>query len=88
MKKSDSLNIAQCKISPETNTKRKVFSQTSKTFDPLNFALPVTIRGKLLMRKIWKLEVGWDYLLPEEICSEMKKLSRDLKMLSEVSFPR
>ena len=86
--KSDSLNIAQCKIDPQANTKRKVLSQTSKTFDPLNFALPVTIRGKLLMRKIWKLEVGWDDPLPEEICSEMKKLSRDLEMLSEVSFPR
>ena len=48
----------------------------------------MTIRGKLLMRKIWKLEVGWDDPLPDEICSEMKKLSRDLEMLSEVTYPR
>ena len=84
----DSMNIALCKIDPEANTKRKILSQTSKLFDPLNFTLPVTIRGKLLMRKIWKLEKGWDDTLPDEICSEMKKLSRDLEMLSEVTFPR
>ena len=42
----DSLKIAHCKIDPESNTKRKILSQTSKLFDPLNFALPVTVREK------------------------------------------
>ena len=86
--KLDSLSIAPCKIDSEANTKRKVLSQTSKVFDPLNFVLPITIRGKILMRKIWKLEVGWDDQLPEEVCQEMKKLSKDLEMSSELSFPR
>ena len=40
------------------------------------------------MRKIWKLNVGWDDPLPADICSEMKNLSRDLEMLSEIKFPR
>ena len=84
----DSLSIAPCKIDSAANTKRKVLSQTSKLFDPLNFALPITVRGKILMRKIWKLEVGWDEQLPKEICDEMKRLSKDLEMLSELSFPR
>ena len=84
----DSLSIAPCKIDSLANTKRKVLSQTSKVFDPLNFALPITIRGKILMRKIWKLEVGWDEQLPQEVCDEMKRLSKDLEMLSELSFLR
>ena len=84
----DSLSIAPCKIDMDLNTKRKVLSQTSKIFDPLSFVLPITIRGKILMRKIWKLEVGWDDQLPKEICDEMKRLSKDLEMLSELSFPR
>ena len=84
----DTLSFAPCKIDSEANTKRKVLSQTSKLFDPLNLALPVTIRGRILMRKLWKLSVGWDDPLPSEMCSEMKNLSRDLEMLSELSFPR
>lgn len=62
-----SLIIGQCNNSPQANIKRKVLSQTSKLYEPLNFALPITTRGKLLLR-IWKLEVGWNEPLPEEIC--------------------
>ena len=84
----DVLKLAPCSVDPEANTKRKILSQTSKVFDPLNLVLPVTIRGRLLMRKIWKLDVGWDDKLPKEICNEMKGLSRDLEMLSQLEFPR
>ena len=86
--KQDTLSIAPCKLDSEANTKRKVLSQTSKLFDPINFALPITIRGKILMRKIWKLGLGWDDQLPQDITNEMKKLSKDLNMVSELSFPR
>ena len=72
----DSLSLASCNIDSGANTKRKILSQTSKVFDPLNLALPVTIRGRILMRKVWKLDVGWDSQLPKEICNEMKSLSR------------
>ena len=40
------------------------------------------------MGKIWKLDVEWDNKLPEEICAEMKTVSRDVEMLSELNFPR
>ena len=80
----DSLSLASCNIDSGANTKRKILSQTSKVFDPSNLVLPVTIRGRILMRKVWKLDVGWDSQLPKEICNEMKSLSRDLEMLSEL----
>ena len=40
------------------------------------------------MRKIWKLKVEWDDKLPPDICTEMKILSKDLEMLSQIQFPR
>ena len=86
--KEDTLSIAPCKIDSLANTKRKVLSQTSKLFDPISFALPITIKGKILMRKIWKLDVGWDEVLPQDICNEMKKISKDLELVSKISFPR
>ena len=84
----DTLKIAPCKIDSSANTKRKILSQTSKIFDPLNLVLPVTIRGRILMRKIWNLNVTWDEALPNEICTEMRSLSRDFEMLSELHFDR
>ena len=47
----DTLSVAPCEINPEADTKRKVLSQTSKVFDPLNLVLPVTIRGRILNEK-------------------------------------
>ena len=55
----DTLRLAPCSVEAAADTKRKVLSQISKVFDPLNFTLPVTIRGRVLMRKVWKLEVDW-----------------------------
>ena len=84
----DTLSVAHCNLVPSADTKRKVLSQTSKVYDPLNLTLPVTVRGRVLMRKIWKLEAGWDDKLPKDICNEMKNLTRDLEMLSTLEFPR
>ena len=85
---NDSLSLAPCNINVKADTKRQVLSQVNKVFDPLNFSLPVSIRGKILMRKIWKLGLGWDDKVPLEINNEMKNLGRDLEMLSVLEFPR
>ena len=85
---SDTLSLAPCNVEAAADTKRKVLPQISKVFDPLNFTLPVTIRGRVLMRKVWKLEVEWDQKVPKEITTEMKSISKDFEMLSELSFTR
>ena len=84
----DTLSLAPCSVEETADTKRKVLSQISKVFDPLNFTLPVTIRGRILMRKVWKLELEWDQKVPKEISNEMKSISKDFGMLPELSFPR
>ncbi|XP_068232042.1 uncharacterized protein [Palaemon carinicauda] len=40
---SDTLSLAPCSVEAAADTKRKVLSQISKIFDPLNFTLPVSI---------------------------------------------
>ncbi len=84
----DTLKIASIKMNENLNTKRKVLSQITKVYDPLNFALPVTIRGRIIMRKIWKQNLNWDDQLPEEICKEVEKIVKDTEMITEVSYPR
>ena len=48
-------------------TKRTFLSDVSKVFDPLGFCTPVTVRGKILLQKAWKLTITWDEPLPSDI---------------------
>ena len=49
------------------STKRQLLSEISKVFDPLSLCLPVTIRGRLLMKMTWAEEMGWDDALNQDI---------------------
>ena len=85
---SDQICLAPVQIKEGIRTKREILSQISKVYDPLNLALPVTVRGRILMRKVWKSGVEWDKEVPKDLQNEMKKLGGDLEMLSELKFPR
>ncbi len=69
-------------------TKRKLYSDLSRVFDPLGFVSCVTIRGKLLLQQLWCLSVEWDEQVPETIQSLWEEYKRDLKSLVKVSLPR
>ena len=84
----DSLSLAPCVVEAEADTKRKILSHISKLFDPLGLTLPMSIKGRILMRKIWKLGLEWDQKVPKEINNEMKVLTKDMEMIPELSFPR
>ena len=84
---SDSMRLSDFNLT-SVNTKRQLLSQISKVFDPLSLFLPITIRGRLLMRKTWEQGMGWE----DEIDSELKilweKLHSDLNSLKTISFER
>ena len=41
-------------------TKRELLQESSKVFDPLGIATPVTIQAKLLIQKIWMKQIERD----------------------------
>ena len=54
-------------------TKREVLQQSCKTFDPIGFATPVTIRAKILIQTLWRRGVDWEKPLDNALCSHWNK---------------
>ncbi|CAL8128699.1 unnamed protein product [Orchesella dallaii] len=71
-----------------TYTKRIILSEMSQLFDPLGWLAPVTIKAKILMQQIWKLQIDWDVALPENIQQEWIRHKSSLKTLELIKIPR
>ena len=85
---NDTVSLANFELDINANTKRTILAQTSKIFDPLSLFLPVTIRGRLLMRSLWKLKVDWDEIVPPEMIKTWQSLYHEYNQLKEISAPR
>ena len=69
-------------------TKRGLLSDMSIVFDSLGLMAPVTVRGKLLMKKIWSERIGWGQEISAESSTSWKQLHKDLNNLRLLEFPR
>ena len=87
--KTDTMSLADVHFDGNRRlTKRRLLSNVSRVFDPLALTLPVTIKGRILMKQVWDEGTDWD----EEVSSEVKavwaKLRVDLAALQSLTFPR
>ena len=69
-------------------TKRELLQESSKVFDPLGIATPVTIQAKLLIQKIWTTQIEWDEPLGAELAKEWQQIADDLCQLHQYSIHR
>ena len=69
-------------------TKRTVVSEVSKLFDPLGILLPFTILLRIFIQKLWKANISWDCVLPQNLVLEWEKLVFDLKKILKITIPR
>ena len=67
-------------------TKRDVLHSVAKIFDPLGLVSPVTFHGKVLLQKLWIVNVSWDDPLPMELFKEWKKVSQSLTEISSLKI--
>ena len=84
----DSLKLNPRLSVPEANPKRKILAQSSAVFGLLSLCLPVTIKGRLLLRDLWKHKLGWDDAISEDLCTRWKVLYQELLLLNSLEFPR
>ncbi|KAG5892707.1 hypothetical protein JTB14_011167 [Gonioctena quinquepunctata] len=45
-------------------TKRILLSMVARCYDPVGLVAPFILYLKLLMKKLWKLKIGWDDMVP------------------------
>ena len=65
-----------------------VMSQLNGIYDPLGLIVPVTIKGKVLMRSLWADELDWDTQLQEPHSSRWIDFSWEMLQIGTLSFPR
>jgi len=84
----DTLSTKEVVFEDKPLTMRRLLSNVSLLFDPLGLLSPLTITARILMQSTWKLKIGWDTTLPEEVQTEWKTLAASYDGFSHISFPR
>ncbi|XP_073763460.1 uncharacterized protein [Danio rerio] len=78
----------QVEISDKPFTKRGVLSVINSLYDPLGFAVPVSIEGRSILREISTDISEWDTPLPKEKQERWQKWKDSLKHLQHLKIPR
>ena len=69
-------------------TKRKALEITSSCFDPFGVLNPLFLGPKIFLQKLWKLQVGWDQPLNQELSDEFEQLLSEVKAQMGFKIPR
>lgn len=76
-------------LPPSTQvTKRSILSAIASLYDPNGWVTPVIFRAKLLLQKLWLLNLDWDEPTPDDVHTEWQHISNDLPQLSHLRLPR
>ena len=65
------------------STKRGILAKLARTYDPLGFASPLTLTGKLIYRAACDTKNGWDAPLPDAIAKLWNKWDSELPVQVE-----
>ena len=68
-----------------------VLSQVNGIYDPLGLATPMTIKMKIMMKRLWMedtKELGWDDPIPNDLRRGWIELFRELCEMDDIVFQR
>ncbi|XP_071573556.1 uncharacterized protein [Temnothorax nylanderi] len=69
-------------------TKRSMLSALSKIFDPLGLLGPITLVAKILIQRVWKLNLAWDETVPMDIHTAWLQFQDQLSIIHDFTIPR
>ena len=85
----DSLSVSTPAVQSDVEfTKRSIASNLGKVYDLLGLYSPYTVTGKILLRRLWELKVGWDEPAPPSIQESWQAWISQLDIISRHSVPR
>ncbi|KAH0812042.1 hypothetical protein GEV33_010749 [Tenebrio molitor] len=73
---------------PGKITKRSILSTIAKIFDPLGLKAPFLVNAKLLLQKLWQLQLQWDQSVPNPLAEEWHRFLNELCHLSNLNILR
>ena len=90
--KQDTLKVSRRICSRDCSkpiTQRIVLSVVSAVFDPIGLIIPYTIKARLLLKEIWRVNgQRWDDHLPDDISDRSLEWCSALPKLEQFSIPR
>ncbi|XP_036334764.1 uncharacterized protein LOC118745419 [Rhagoletis pomonella] len=69
-------------------TKREVLQVLMSIFDPLGLLACYTVGLKILLQRVWRVNIGWDEELPEALCGDWRQWKRLLPLMQAVEISR
>ncbi|XP_043264238.1 uncharacterized protein LOC122404368 [Colletes gigas] len=81
-------NLQRFQPSATPMTKRNLFSEIAKLFDPLGWLSPVVIRAKILMQSQWLEKIQWDDQISANTQKTWNAFCTDWSSLKELKIPR
>ena len=69
-------------------TKRLILSLISRIFDPLGFLCPFVMSLKCVFQDVWRLSIGWDDVVPQQVQLFVQKWMFELEALKAWRVPR
>ncbi|XP_063390124.1 uncharacterized protein LOC134675744 [Cydia fagiglandana] len=70
------------------NTKRSVLKTLASIYDPVGYIAPCTFVAKCILQDLWKVGLGWDDPLPQDVCEQWLTFIDELPRLSELQIQR
>ena len=71
---------------PSTNC--GILSAVNSLYDPMRFVSPVILEAKTILQKLWKLNLGWDNEIPEDLQNHWNNWKSKLSALSQIQVLR
>ncbi|XP_072763659.1 uncharacterized protein [Anoplolepis gracilipes] len=72
----------------ERITKRIIFSEIAKIYDPLGILGPVILYAKRLMQNLWRNKLNWDESIPADIHTAWINFTTQLELINDISIER
>ncbi|KAG5885112.1 hypothetical protein JTB14_017287 [Gonioctena quinquepunctata] len=69
-------------------TKRIILSTVARCYDPVGLVTPFILYLKLLIKELWKLKIGWDDMVPNEIFQKWSELKDEWSAFEKIQFSR